>query len=128
LLHAPKNGFFYVIDRTIGKLISAEKLGKVTWATKVDMATGKPILTPNARYENGPVTLWPSFQGVHNLYAQSFSARTGLVYIPIIEMSATYDDTGIDPKNCRFNTRDFRAPMAIRRLTAARVSSPHGIP
>jgi quinohemoprotein ethanol dehydrogenase len=99
LLHAPKNGFFYVIDRTNGKLISAEKLGKVTWATKVDMATGKPILTPNARYENGPVTLWPSFQGVHNLYAQSFSARTGLVYIPIIEMSATYDDTGIDPKN-----------------------------
>jgi len=99
LLHAPKNGFFYVIDRVDGKLISAEKLGKVTWATKVDMATGKPILTPNARYENGPVTLWPSFQGVHNLYAQSFSTRTGFTYVQTIEMSATYDDTGIDPKN-----------------------------
>ena len=98
LLHAPKNGFFYVIDRENGKLISAEKLGKVTWATKVDMATGKPVLTPNARYENGPVTLWPSFQGVHNLYPQSFSPKTGLVYVPTIEMPATFGGD-VDYKN-----------------------------
>ena len=98
LLHAPKNGFFYVIDRATGKLISAEKLGTVTWATKVDMATGRPILTPNARYENGPVTLWPSFQGVHNLYPQSFSAKTGLVYVPTIEMPATFGGD-VDVKN-----------------------------
>ena len=98
LLHAPKNGFFYVIDRENGKLISAEKLGKVTWATKVDMATGKPVLTPNARYENGPVTLWPSFQGVHNLYPQSFSPQTGLVYVPTIEMPATFGGD-VDYKN-----------------------------
>ena len=90
ILHAPKNGFFYVIDRTTGKLVSAEKLGTVTWATKVDMATGKPVLTPNARYENGPVTLWPSFQGVHNLYPQSFSPKTNLVYVPTIEMPAQF--------------------------------------
>jgi quinohemoprotein ethanol dehydrogenase len=90
ILHAPKNGFFYVIDRENGKLISAEKLGKVTWATKVDMATGRPVLAPNARYEHGPVTLWPSFQGVHNLYAQSFSPLTNLVYVPTIEMPAQF--------------------------------------
>ena len=98
LLHAPKNGFFYVIDRADGKLISAEKLGTVTWATKVDLATGRPVLTPNARYENGPVTLWPSFQGVHNLYAQSFSPKTGLVYVPTIEMPATFGGD-VDYKN-----------------------------
>ena len=98
LLHAPKNGFFYVIDRENGKLISAEKLGKVTWATKVDMATGRPVLTPNARYENGPVTLWPSFQGVHNLYPQSFSPKTGLVYVPTIEMPAQFGGD-VDYKN-----------------------------
>ena len=98
LLHAPKNVFFYVIDRTDGKLISAEKLGTVTWATKVDLATGRPVLTPNARYENGPVTLWPSFQGVHNLYPQSFSPKTGLVYVPTIEMPATFGGD-VDYKN-----------------------------
>ena len=98
ILHAPKNGFFYVIDRENGKLISAEKLGTVTWATKVDMATGKPVLTPNARYENGPVTLWPSFQGVHNLYPQSFSPKTGLVYVPTIEMPAQFGGD-VDYKN-----------------------------
>ncbi len=98
ILHAPKNGFFYVIDRETGKLISAEKLGTVTWATKVDMATGKPVLTPNARYENGPVTLWPSFQGVHNLYPQSFSPKTNLVYVPTIEMPAQFGGD-VDYKN-----------------------------
>jgi quinohemoprotein ethanol dehydrogenase len=90
ILHAPKNGFFYVIDRTNGKLISAEKLGKVTWAEKVDLATGRPVVAPGARYENGPATLWPSFQGVHNLYPQSFSPKTGLVYVPTIEMPAPF--------------------------------------
>ncbi len=98
LLHAPKNGFFYVIDRNDGKLISAEKLGTVTWATKVDMATGRPVVAPGARYENGPVTLWPSFQGVHNLYPQSFSPKTGLVYVPTIEMPATFGGD-VDYKN-----------------------------
>ena len=48
LLHAPKNGFFYVLDRETGKLISAEKLGKVTWAKGIDMATGRPIEVPAA--------------------------------------------------------------------------------
>ena len=41
LLHAAKNGFFYVIDRENGRLISAEKLGTVTWAERVDLATGQ---------------------------------------------------------------------------------------
>jgi quinohemoprotein ethanol dehydrogenase len=98
ILHAPKNGFFYVLDRENGKLISAEKLGTVTWATKVDLATGRPVLTPNARYENGPVTLWPSFQGVHNLYPQSFSPQTGLTYVPTIEMPAQFGGD-VDYKN-----------------------------
>ncbi|MEJ0088041.1 MAG: PQQ-dependent dehydrogenase, methanol/ethanol family [Pseudomonadota bacterium] len=98
ILHAPKNGFFYVLDRATGKLVSAEKLGTVTWATKVDLATGRPILTPNARYENGPVTLWPSFQGVHNLYPQSFSPLTKLVYVPTIEMPAQFGGD-VDVKN-----------------------------
>jgi quinohemoprotein ethanol dehydrogenase len=98
LLHAPKNGFFYVIDREDGKLLSAEKLGKVTWAERVDLETGRPVLVPNARYEHGAIELYPSFQGVHNWFPMSFSPRTGLVYVPTIEMSIVYSDEGIDAK------------------------------
>jgi quinohemoprotein ethanol dehydrogenase len=90
ILHAPKNGFFYVIDRTNGQLISAEKFGRVTWAERIDSTTGRPVLAPNARYENGPAVLWPSFQGLHNLYPQSFSPRTKLVYLPTIEMPGAF--------------------------------------
>src|SRR3546814_18124886 len=53
LLQAPKNGFFYVIDRTKGKLISAEPFAKVTWASKIDLTTGRPVEMPGERYENG---------------------------------------------------------------------------
>lgn len=80
LLHAPKNGFFYVIDRATGKLVSAEKFSKVTWAEKVDIRTGRPI-------ENKNVTdLWPSFLGAHSWQPMSYSPRTGLVYIPTMKM------------------------------------------
>jgi quinohemoprotein ethanol dehydrogenase len=97
LLHAPKNGFFYVIDRENGRLLSAEKLGKVTWAERVEPATGRPVLAPNARYEQGEVLLYPSFQGAHNWFPMSFSPRTGLVYVPVIEMGSVFSDKGIDP-------------------------------
>jgi quinohemoprotein ethanol dehydrogenase len=98
ILHAPKNGFFYVIDRENGRLVSAGKLGKATWATQVDLATGRPVLTPNARYEDGPVTLWPGYQGVHNLQAQSFSPLTHLVYVPITERPGQFGGN-VDAKN-----------------------------
>jgi quinohemoprotein ethanol dehydrogenase len=96
LLHAPKNGFFYVIDRSNGRLISADKFAKVTWAERVDLATGRPVLVPNARYEQGEILLSPSFQGAHNWFPMSFSPRTGLVYLPVIEMSTVFSDRGID--------------------------------
>jgi quinohemoprotein ethanol dehydrogenase len=96
LLHAPKNGFFYVIDREDGRLLSAEKLGKVTWAERVDHVTGRPVLAANARYEQGEVLLYPSFQGAHNWFPMSFSPRTGLVYVPVIEMGSVFGDKGIE--------------------------------
>ena len=54
---APKNGFFYVIDRITGKLISAEAFAPVTWATKIDQATGRPVEVPAARYPDGSTFL-----------------------------------------------------------------------
>lgn len=86
LLHAPKNGFFYVIDRATGKLLSAEKFGKVTWAERIDMVTGRPVENPAARYVDKPVVQWPSGFGVHNWHPMSYSPVTGLVYIPTHEV------------------------------------------
>lgn len=96
LMQAPTGGFFYVIDRSNGKLISAEKLGKVTWADRIDLTTGRPVERPNIRYEKGPVTFWPSPWGVHNWQAMSFSPKTGLVYVPTMKVAATYNSTERD--------------------------------
>jgi quinohemoprotein ethanol dehydrogenase len=101
LLHAAKNGFFYVIDREDGRLISAEKLGKVTWAERVDLATGRPVEAPNARYPDKNVLLWPSFQAVHHWTPQSFSPLTGLVYVPTLEMPFPFGDEGVNKSDWR---------------------------
>jgi quinohemoprotein ethanol dehydrogenase len=98
LLHAPKNGFFYVLDRETGKLISAEKLGKVTWAKGIDMTSGRPIEVPGVRYEDGEALMWPGSGGVHNWQPMSFSPDTGLTYVPAHEMPGYYNDKGFDPK------------------------------
>ena len=98
LLHAPKNGFFYVIDRSSGRLISAEPFAKVTWATHIDLASGRPIEAPGIRYETGDSLMWPGPVGAHSWLPMSFNPRTGLVYIPAIELPAGYHDRGIDPR------------------------------
>jgi quinohemoprotein ethanol dehydrogenase len=101
LLHAAKNGFFYVIDRENGRLLSAEKLGKVTWAERVDLTTGRPVETPGARYPDKNVLLWPSFQAVHHWTPQSFSPLTGLVYVPTLEMPMPFGDEGVNKSDWR---------------------------
>ncbi len=96
LLHAPKNGFFYVIDRSTGKLISAEKIGKVDWAESIDLKTGRPVERKGARYEDGQELVWPSPFGIHNWHAMSFNPNTGLTYIPVMELPGMFTDKGID--------------------------------
>jgi quinohemoprotein ethanol dehydrogenase len=98
LLHAPKNGFFYVIDRATGKLLSAEKLGKVTWAKRVDLASGRPIENRGVRYEDGEALMWPGSGGLHNWQPMAFSPDTALTYIPAHEMAGYYNDRGIDAR------------------------------
>ena len=101
LLHAAKNDFFYVLDRENGELLSADKLGTVTWADHVDLKTGRPVLTPGARYEKKNILLWPSFEALHHWTPQSYSPLTGLVYEPTLEMPSEFGDAGRDAK--RFN-------------------------
>jgi len=90
LMQAPKNGFFYVIDRTNGKLISAEKYVPANWAERIDLETGRPVEIPAARYADKPATVYPSGIGAHAWMPMSYSPRTGLVYIPAMEVPLTY--------------------------------------
>ncbi|MDO5620022.1 MAG: PQQ-dependent dehydrogenase, methanol/ethanol family [Paracoccus sp. (in: a-proteobacteria)] len=81
-MHAPKNGFFFVVDRTNCQFLSAEPFVKVTWASGYD-ETGRPIEDPMARSPGGEV--WetiPSAFGAHNWHPMSYNPQTGLVYIP----------------------------------------------
>jgi quinohemoprotein ethanol dehydrogenase len=90
LMHAPKNGFFYVIDRESGKLISAQKFATVTWADHVDLATGKPVENPGARYVDKMAVVFPAATGAHNWQPMTFDPETGLVYIPAMDSAGIY--------------------------------------
>ncbi len=107
LMHAPKNGFFYVIDRETGKLISAEKIDKVTWADHIDMATGRPVENPGVRYEDGEAIFYPGSGGAHNWQPMSYSPRTGLTYIPTIRLAGYYNQGKRDPARWKFDGTDF---------------------
>lgn len=90
LMQAPKNGFFYVLDRRNGKLISAQKIGKVTWADRIDLKTGRPVEARNIRYEDGDVIIWPAPLGAHSWQDTSYSPATGLVYIPYMQLGVHF--------------------------------------
>jgi quinohemoprotein ethanol dehydrogenase len=86
LMQAPKNGFFYVIDRENGQLISAEKFTPVNlWASHVDLKTGRPAIFPEAIYGTKPYLMTPSVAGAHSWNPMAFNPNTGLVYFPAQE-------------------------------------------
>lgn len=98
ILHAPKNGFFFVIDRTNGKFISAKNFVDVNWATGYDK-DGRPIETPIARVADRPREIIPSAFGAHNWHSMSFNPQTGLVYLPAQGVPITL----MDNKDWKFN-------------------------
>ena len=104
VMTAPKNGFFYVIDRTNGKLISAKPYVDVTWARSIDLHTGRPVQNPDATFPNGKsFTMKPApVLGSHSWMPMAYSPQTRYIYIPTSEMALTYDDRGIDLKNWQF--------------------------
>ena len=101
LMQAPKNGFFYLIDRTNGKLISARNYVPTSWATGID-ASGRPIETPNARYTAGVALASPGPLGGHNWQPMAFSPQTGLVYIPAQEIPFPYMQPGGAKTNYKY--------------------------
>ncbi len=91
-MHAPKNGFFYVLDRETGELISADAFAQMNWATGMDMAAGRPIEAKNARYEDELVEIRPSPYGAHSWHPMSYNPTTGLVYVPVLEIPYNFRD------------------------------------
>ncbi len=114
LMQAPTNGFFYVIDRTSGELLSAEKYAQVNWADRIDISTGRPVENPSARPRGGEkFTQWPGPWGAHNWQAMSFNPRLGLAYIPTMHMSGTYSRVPATP----FRDKFFTIGMHIEHQT-----------
>jgi len=90
LMQAPKNGFFYVLDRATGELISADNFAYQNWTTGMG-EDGRPVEAPGARYDDGATHyIAPSSLGGHNWHPMTYSHRTGLVYIPTLVESGAY--------------------------------------
>jgi quinohemoprotein ethanol dehydrogenase len=122
LLHAPKNGFFYVLDRYTGKVLAAKNFVPTYWATHVDLATGRPAIVPNAYYDEGPFIGSPTGLGAHNWSPMSFYPRTGLVYFRATQASMIYrTDPEFVFREGLTNTGIYRGPPTEedRALTAA---------
>ena len=91
LMQAPKNGFFYVLDRATGELLSADPFTPViTWASHVDLETGRPVELPDARVFDGKRVSLPSNAGAHNWHPMSWNPDAGLVYIPTLEFPVAF--------------------------------------
>jgi quinohemoprotein ethanol dehydrogenase len=115
LMQAPKNGFFYVIDAATGKLISAKNFTEVTWATHIDLKTGRPVENPAARYNvtGKPFLSAQNPNGAHTWHSMAFSPQTGLVYVPIHGTPFLFGQPkSFDPKNMATNVGSDFSPNA----------------
>ena len=92
IMQANKNGFFYVLDRLTGKVISASPFAQANWASEIDLRTGRPMIRPEAFYsKDQAVQIFPGPGGAHNWAPMAFNPVTNLMYIPIsANSSSTY--------------------------------------
>jgi PQQ-dependent dehydrogenase (methanol/ethanol family) len=128
VMQAPKNGFFYVLDAKTGELLNANKFAPLTWATHVDMKTGRPVEVPEARYEvtGKPAVVAPAALGMHNWHPMAFSPETGLVYLPVTISSSVY----ATPEKFEVNLKGwntgigFNAASGVTPVVATGVNPP----
>jgi quinohemoprotein ethanol dehydrogenase len=92
LMQANKNGFFYVLDRRTGALLSAKNFTRVTWASAIDPKSGRPVENRESRYDKTgkPAVILPGALGAHSWQAMAFNPAVGLVYIPAQEIGMSY--------------------------------------
>lgn len=113
VMQAPKNGFFYVLDRETGELLSAQPYTAVNWASHVDPRTGRPVLTSAADFRHHDQVIWPSMAGGHAWAPMAFSPNTGLVYLPVYEAAASYalGQSRLTPGNANHGSRNVFPPF-----------------
>ncbi|MGA1996467.1 MAG: PQQ-dependent dehydrogenase, methanol/ethanol family [Bryobacteraceae bacterium] len=98
LLHANRNGFFYVLDRTNGKLLLAKPfVKKLTWAREID-ANGRPVQNPNQEPTTAGNRTCPSLEGATNWFSTAFLPATGLYYVQTLEKCGIYTKTPMEWK------------------------------
>jgi len=83
IMQAPKNGFFYLLDRATGEFISGTPYADMNWAIGLEPKSGRPIEASSAYDRMNPVLVTPDPGGAHNWYPIAFHPGTGLVYIPV---------------------------------------------
>ncbi|HMN44192.1 MAG TPA: PQQ-dependent dehydrogenase, methanol/ethanol family [Povalibacter sp.] len=108
LMQAPKNGFFYVLDRQTGEFISGNNYIPVNWASGLDPLTGRPVPVEATRYEREPAMVMPSAIGGHNWFPMSFSPVTGYVYIPTQVTRSVYETD----RKFEFRTRTWNTGIS----------------
>jgi quinohemoprotein ethanol dehydrogenase len=97
LLQAAKNGYVYVLDRATGELLSAHPYAFVNWTKGIDPKSHRPIRNPAADYTGNAKLIFPAMTGAHSWQPMSYSAATGLLYIPVIDAAMVYVDTAHRP-------------------------------
>ncbi|MGE0161119.1 MAG: PQQ-dependent dehydrogenase, methanol/ethanol family [Gemmatimonadales bacterium] len=118
IVQAPKNGFFYVIDRITGEFISAQAFAdNLSWATGVDQETGRPMETPQARYgQTGRgVYIAPGPTGARNWWPMAYNPGTGLVYLPMQNNNFYYVRQTVDYRRGQWNTGTGRGSAGVER-------------
>ena len=118
LMQASKDGFYYVLDRATGELISAKNFVPVTWASGIDLKTGRPMESPIARWDltEEKVVLTPSANGGHNWQPMAFSPKTGLAYIPANQESFAF----APEENYKHNPMGFNLGIDFAQVTLPR--------
>jgi alcohol dehydrogenase (cytochrome c) len=99
IMQLNRNGFMYVIDRTNGKLISAKPFEKVSWATHVDLTTGRPVETAQGKDVRAGKAIehWPSARGAKNWPHAAFNPDTGLLYANTMHVGMMYKHLEVKP-------------------------------
>jgi alcohol dehydrogenase (cytochrome c) len=100
LMDANRNGFFYVLDRTNGRLLAANPYVNVNWASRIDLETGRPVETEVAtRARAGEkVTVFPNIMGGKNWSPMSFDPQTGLAYANTLNFGGHYKAIAVEYK------------------------------
>jgi quinohemoprotein ethanol dehydrogenase len=123
VIHAPKNGFLYILDRRDGKLLSAKPIARVNWTKGIDPKSGRPVPNPEAAdWSTGPKIVFPGTPGARNWHPASYDPQTGLYYAPVQDMGnlillppgePPFKEKGINTQATLFFTADLEASMAM---------------